>query len=265
MEEKRFYVYDWYIKDTNHIFHVGKGTGNRCHELSGRNNLFKYTVKHFDCDVKIYKDNLTEEQAWELERDRINELKLTGQCETNFHEGGRGGNTFKYVSDDAMLEIKQKIGKTSKEHWQDKAFRDKTVNSIKSSMASKEIRRKVSERTKAKMQSDDVYNKMWAAGRANPIMIIFRDNTCKLFKTLTLAEKYLKESFGFGTRNNCKALLNGPYKIKRHEPNKYNLDSLIGAYAIRLDKSIYESVKTMVDECRPVDEILSLIKAHDYF
>lgn len=50
MLTNNFYVYEWFIIDTNHIFHVGKGQGNRYLELKGRNKseykLFK-TVTDF--------------------------------------------------------------------------------------------------------------------------------------------------------------------------------------------------------------------------
>lgn len=32
MERKKFYVYEWYNIDTNEVFYVGKGCGNRYKE-----------------------------------------------------------------------------------------------------------------------------------------------------------------------------------------------------------------------------------------
>ena len=32
-QEKIYYVYAWYIKSTNEIFHVGKGKNNRCYDI----------------------------------------------------------------------------------------------------------------------------------------------------------------------------------------------------------------------------------------
>ena len=99
MEEKRFYVYAYYLKSTGEIFHIGKGTGDRMYNKSShRNQYFKNIIKSHsnDVDVKILIDNLTEEEAWQKEKELIAEYKSKGQCKTNFHEGGCGGYTGKY-------------------------------------------------------------------------------------------------------------------------------------------------------------------------
>ena len=36
-----FYVYEYYIKETDDIFYIGKGTGKRLNELHNRNKYFK--------------------------------------------------------------------------------------------------------------------------------------------------------------------------------------------------------------------------------
>lgn len=84
-----FYVYEYYIKETNEVFYVGKGTGNRYKELHNRNKYFKRVYDKYECDVRIIKDNLTNEQACELEIQKIAELKP--KC--NFTNGGDGFST----------------------------------------------------------------------------------------------------------------------------------------------------------------------------
>lgn len=37
---KRYYVYEWFNKSNNYIFYVGKGCGNRCSRIQGRNKTF---------------------------------------------------------------------------------------------------------------------------------------------------------------------------------------------------------------------------------
>lgn len=94
-----FYVYAYYLKSTNHIFHIGKGTKNRFKDTkTHRNQYFLNKIKKYgdDVDVKIIQDNLTEQEAWDLERELIKQYKKIGQCETNLHEGGCGGNTGNY-------------------------------------------------------------------------------------------------------------------------------------------------------------------------
>lgn len=93
MEEKRFYVYEWFIVDTLEVFYVGKGTGNRRFELHNRNKYFKNIYNKYRCEVRLYKVNLTNEEScyWEIER--IYELKSIGQAKCNFTSGGTGFST----------------------------------------------------------------------------------------------------------------------------------------------------------------------------
>ena len=99
MENKNFYVYAYYIKSSNHIFYIGKGTKNRYRDKKNhRNQFFLNVINKYgeDVDVKILKNNLNEQEAWNLERELIAKYKKEGQCETNLHEGGCGGNTGNY-------------------------------------------------------------------------------------------------------------------------------------------------------------------------
>lgn len=96
---KEFYVYRWYYKDTNETFHIGKGKGQRYKEKNqSRNQYFKNIVEKEQDNVtsEILYDNLSEEEAWDLEKKLIKEYKAKGECKTNFHEGGCGGNTGNY-------------------------------------------------------------------------------------------------------------------------------------------------------------------------
>lgn len=89
-----FYVYEWFIVDTLEIFHVGKGKDERMYQTTNnRNKHFKNIVNKYNCSVRLYKSNLTEQEAWDIEKKRISELKIVGQAKTNYHIGGRGGDT----------------------------------------------------------------------------------------------------------------------------------------------------------------------------
>lgn len=86
----RFYVYEWYIIDTDEVFYVGKGTGNRCNITYNRNEYFKNVYNKYECDVRIYKNNLNEKTAYQIEIERIAELKKSDQAYCNLTEGGTG-------------------------------------------------------------------------------------------------------------------------------------------------------------------------------
>lgn len=87
-----FYVYEWYVKDTNEIIYVGKGTGNR-YKVRKHNKLFNEMIRRFECLSRIVKEFDTEEEAFEFEYIHVNELKLAGQCVCNIRNGGFGGST----------------------------------------------------------------------------------------------------------------------------------------------------------------------------
>ena len=87
----RFYVYEWYNKNTNEVFYVGKGTGKRYLETRHRNLKFIDYIENNDVDVRIIQDNLTEEQAFALEKEITEQYKKIGQCQCSLAAGGSGG------------------------------------------------------------------------------------------------------------------------------------------------------------------------------
>lgn len=75
MNERRdYYVYGYVRLDTNTYFYIGKGTNNRYKRIDLRSNHFKNIINSVDCAVEIIKDNLTEEEALDLEQDLIESL-----------------------------------------------------------------------------------------------------------------------------------------------------------------------------------------------
>ena len=85
-----FYVYEWFIKNTNEIIYVGKGSKNR-YKVRKHNYIFNEFIKRYNCDSRIVKYFESEKEAFAAEFDRINELKLIGQCVCNINAGGAGG------------------------------------------------------------------------------------------------------------------------------------------------------------------------------
>ena len=73
-DDRRYYVYGYIRLDTNTYFYIGKGTDIRYRRIDVRSNHFKNIVNKVDCVVEIISDNLTEEEALELERSLIEEL-----------------------------------------------------------------------------------------------------------------------------------------------------------------------------------------------
>ena len=108
LNERKYYVYKWYFKSSGEIFHIGKGTGKRYQERRNhRNQYFRNIIEKYkdDVDSKIMIDNLSSDEALNLERKLIIEYKAIGQCKTNLHEGGCGGYTGNYDSPERSKKI----------------------------------------------------------------------------------------------------------------------------------------------------------------
>ncbi|MDK8643789.1 hypothetical protein [Niallia taxi] len=83
-----YYIYIWFNIDTNEIFYVGLGTGDRRFQIRQRNNLFKKYYGQNKCAVRLIKSGLQEEDARKLERVLIEELN---PC-CNMTKGGERTN-----------------------------------------------------------------------------------------------------------------------------------------------------------------------------
>lgn len=70
MEDKNFYVYEHIRNDNNTVFYVGKGRGKRAY-YSRRNEHHDRIVDKYEFTVHIVKDNLTEQEAYDLEKELI--------------------------------------------------------------------------------------------------------------------------------------------------------------------------------------------------
>lgn len=101
-----FYVYEWYIKDTQEIIYVGKGCRNR-YKVTKHNKFFNEMIKKYKCESRIIKEFENEKDAFNYEYIRINELKQKGQCICNIYEGGTGG-TASWWTDDLRKQYSEK-------------------------------------------------------------------------------------------------------------------------------------------------------------
>jgi len=65
--DRQYYVYAWFNNDWQTYFYVGKGKGNRYKETKGRSIPFTKIIENWDCEPVMLEENLTEEEALELE------------------------------------------------------------------------------------------------------------------------------------------------------------------------------------------------------
>lgn len=82
-----YYIYEWYNIENGYIFYVGKGRNNRYRIKSGRNNYFANYINKYNCDVRKIKENLTEDDAYNIEASIIIKYKEEGLCCCNLTDG----------------------------------------------------------------------------------------------------------------------------------------------------------------------------------
>lgn len=114
---KEYYVYEWYNINTGKVFYVGT-SGNKYrykdHNPKRRNHLFNEYYKNNNCSSRIVKDNLTQEEGWELEIKLIKEYQDKNQAQTNITPGGYAPPIL-YGKDNGMFnkshtdEVKEKL------------------------------------------------------------------------------------------------------------------------------------------------------------
>ena len=97
--QNKFYVYEWYDIDTNKIFYVGKGCGNRYRKITERNLEFQNYYNNHNVDVRIVKDHLTEQEAFQWEKIITEEYKKIGQCTCSLAAPGTGGISFVWTQE----------------------------------------------------------------------------------------------------------------------------------------------------------------------
>lgn len=144
-----FYVYEWFIKNTNEIFYVGKGTNKR-YKIKKHNKLFNYILENNDCESRIIKYFETEKEAFDYEYQRINELWSIGQCKANIYKGGMGGTIEWWTNEKREWYSKNNCMKSQEQRER---------MSLNNPMKNKDIVKIVKEKISRKVVIDDViYN-----------------------------------------------------------------------------------------------------------
>ncbi|MCA1021624.1 hypothetical protein [Halobacillus litoralis] len=87
---ENYYVYEWFNVESQEVFYVGKGKGDRYKNTRGRNQYFSNYIRKHNVDVRKIHEGLSEESAFNIEKELIAEYKKVGQCKTNLAMGGQG-------------------------------------------------------------------------------------------------------------------------------------------------------------------------------
>ena len=95
----KFYVYIHRRVTDGKPFYVGKGSGNRAWQFMGKQrNPYWHRVKNkHGVSVEIVFDNLTENEAFQCEKDTILEFNYFGYDLTNLTKGGEGSSGINFT------------------------------------------------------------------------------------------------------------------------------------------------------------------------
>ena len=127
------YVYGHYKADTGELFYIGKGTGKRAWKFSPskRSVYWKRVADKHGVNVKILADNLTEEAAYEKEKQLIMEIGLDKLV--NILEGGEGST----VTSQQKLAQDPEWRKKMKENAQKRAQNPEWLHKMKENGAAR--------------------------------------------------------------------------------------------------------------------------------
>lgn len=126
------YVYGHYKADTGELFYIGKGSGNRAWDNRSRNKHWHSVVAKHGLTVKVLEDDLSENDAYNKEREIIAEIGVHNLV--NKTEGGDGLTT-------------ESLKRLYQEHPETKI---KISNSLKGKPKTKEHAKRISEGKKGK-------------------------------------------------------------------------------------------------------------------
>jgi hypothetical protein len=103
--EKNVNVYIHKKKDDGLVFYVGQGKGNRYKSKNHRNKIWNQIVSEHGFIYEILNENVTREDALELEKKYISEYGIENLC--NMTIGGIGGDVISFNIDRKSLRLKQ--------------------------------------------------------------------------------------------------------------------------------------------------------------
>jgi hypothetical protein len=156
----KYYIYGHYIPGDREPFYIGKGHSKRAWNIGNRNFWWNNIVKKYGLEVKILYENLTENEAFNIEKQLITEYgrrdKNSG-CLVNLTDGGEGVSGLIYTE-----EMKKRIyndnwkrgilrGAEKRKH--DPKWRENKIKSCKE-LANREDWIKIVEEKNKKMSND---------------------------------------------------------------------------------------------------------------
>jgi len=161
-----FYVYEHWRPDTNTCFYVGKGKNKRAWDLKNmRNRHFKAVISKLislglAVDIRIFANNLSEEDAIQLEIERIAFYGMENL--TNMTSGGDGLKN-------PTEETRKKISDAHKKRFENPEERQKMSLIKKGTKVSEETKAKISRASKLRRATPETKLNMSIAAKKRGI------------------------------------------------------------------------------------------------
>lgn len=213
MIEAKYYVYEWYIEDTNEIFYVGKGTGNRVTSMKNRNSYFKNIRKKYKCNYRILKYFRNENDAYNYELKRGLELKEIGQAKACYVLG----NFKKFIDDSVLEKMKKTAFKKERTPWNKGKkmsieYKEKCRKRTLGTKQSEETRKKRSDSLKNHIVTKEAREKIGLSKMKPIILVNIETKEEKVYNQISNLAKEL---------NVCQSSLCRPLKSGKIYKNKY--------------------------------------------
>lgn len=177
--ENIFYVYEHYTNDTDEIFYVGYGRNDRAYDFGRRSDYWKSVYSKHGATVKIIRNNLSLNEAVELECELIKKYgrrDLNTGMLVNLTDGGEGlknaslatKQKLSYIASHISEETREKMRKSAKNR---PPMKEETKQKLREYFTGKnnpnygkkfseEHRRKLSEAHKGNKLSDEAKRKL---------------------------------------------------------------------------------------------------------
>jgi hypothetical protein len=192
---KKYYVYEWFVKNTGEVFYVGKGCKRRWKTTARENKFFTHMLLTHECDVRKVHERLTECEAYEMEIKTIQYYRNnTNYRLTNVTDGGDDPPTFYGdASPSRRPEVREKISQSNKTNWKDRDYQLKMGRAFKEFYATDKGQAVSSARSKKNWDNDEtrakIINNMCATVKSDEYKIIHSARMKKAYASEEVREK----------------------------------------------------------------------------
>ena len=194
--ENVFYVYLHRRKTDNKVFYVGKGKGRRAYAKTSRSQWWKSVSDKHGLIVEIVFENLSEEEAFQIEKDTILEFKYFGHPLVNLTNGGEGMSGYKQPEEQRKRVSEKLQGRViTEEH------RQKLSESNRGQKRTADQRKRMSEANIGKKRSE-YHSKRISEGMQGRKMTLEQRCNMSTAATQRVVDHNLRENYkGVGNPN----------------------------------------------------------------